>query len=231
MTTRRMSDITGVRSGTDGVPDETAPDRAAPGEAAPDRAAPDGAAPGEAATDRAAPDGAVTRRGPGEAVAERDAEAVSRWVEDFVFALIQMGFPRMPARVFVALITTDSGRLTAAELSDTLQASAAAVSGAVRYLIQLGLIRREGEPGSRRHYYRVPDNWWDDLLSARDSLMGRWTAVMREGAGILGTATPAGARIAESARYFEFLATEVPQVMRRWRERKAELDGGPADDR
>jgi predicted transcriptional regulator len=142
-----------------------------------------------------------------------------------------MGFPRMPARVFVALITTDSGRLTAAELSDALQASAAAVSGAVRYLIQLGLIRREGEPGSRRHYYRVPDNWWDDLLSARDSLMGRWTAVMREGAGILGTTTPAGARIAESARYFEFLATEVPQVMRRWREHKAELDGGPADDR
>jgi predicted transcriptional regulator len=176
---------------------------------------------------------AAARRGPRPAKTppERDAEAVSRWVEDFVFALIQMGFPRMPARVFVALITTDSGRLTAAELSETLQASAAAVSGAVRYLIQLGLVRREGEPGSRRHQYRVPDNWWDELLSARDSLMGRWTAVMREGAGILGTATPAGARIAESARYFEFLTTEMPQVMRRWHERKAERDGGPASDR
>lgn len=215
-----MSDITGVAHGTGSGADGIGSGADSTGSGA------------DGAPDEAAADGTVARRGPGsgQATAGRDAEAVSRWVEDFVFALIQMGFPRMPARVFVALITTDSGRLTAAELSDALQASAAAVSGAVRYLIQLGLIRREGEPGSRRHYYRVPDNWWDDLLSARDSLMGRWTAVMREGAGILGTATPAGARIAESARYFEFLATEVPQVMRRWRERKAELDGGPADD-
>jgi predicted transcriptional regulator len=187
----------------------------------------------DGAPDKAAPDGTVARRGPGpgEAAAERDAEAVSRWVEDFVFALIQMGFPRMPARVFVALIATDSGRLTAAELSDDLQASAAAVSGAVRYLIQLGLVRREGEPGSRRHHYRVPDNWWDEVLKVRDSLMGRWAAVMYEGAGILGPATPAGARIAESARFFEFLSSEMPRVMRRWRERKAEFDGGPSDDR
>ena len=41
----------------------------------------------------------------------------------------------MPARVFSALLATDSGRLTAAELAERLQISPAAVSGAVRYLI------------------------------------------------------------------------------------------------
>lgn len=168
--------------------------------------------------------------GSGGAPAQRDAEAVSRFAEEFVFALTQMGFPRMPARVFVALITTDTGRLTAAELGTALQASPAAVSGAVRYLIQLRLVRREGEPGSRRHYYRVPDDWWDDVSRARDSLMGRWAAVMREGAGILGTDTPAGARVAESARYFEFLSVEVPQVIRKWQQR-AGPDGRPASGR
>ena len=157
----------------------------------------------------------------GPADAQRDPQAVSRFHHDFVFALMQMGFPRMPARVFVTLITTDSGRLTAAELGSQLQASPGAVSGAVRYLTQLGLVRRESEPGSRRHYYRVPDKWWDEVVGIRESLMGRWAAVMHEGAGILGNDTPAGTRVAESARYFEFLSSEMPQVMRKWRERQA----------
>lgn len=168
---------------------------------------------------------------PADADAQRDPEAVHRFHEDFVFALVQMGFPRMPARTFVALITTDSGRLTAAELGTALQASPGAVSGAVRYLIQLGLVRREGEPGSRRHYYRVPDNWWDDVTKIRDSLMSRWAAVMRDGAAVLGTGTLAGARVAGSAEFFEFLSSELPSVNRRWLEHRAELDSRPANGR
>lgn len=148
-----------------------------------------------------------------------------------MFALLQMGFPRMPARVFVELITNDSGRLTAADLGTALQASPGAVSGAVRYLIQLGLVRREGEPGSRRHYYRVPDKWWDEVVAIRENLMGRWAAVMREGAVVLGPDTPAGARVGDSAGYFEFLSSEMPQVMRRWREHQAEQGDGPGSDR
>lgn len=148
-----------------------------------------------------------------------------------MFALLQMGFPRMPARVFVELITNDSGRLTAADLGTALQASPGAVSGAVRYLIQLGLVRREGEPGSRRHYYRVPDKWWDEVVTIRENLMGRWAAVMREGAVVLGPDTPAGARVGDSAGYFEFLSSEMPQVMRRWREHQAEHGDGPGSDR
>lgn len=164
---------------------------------------------------------------PASAADERDREAVSRFHHDFVFTLLQMGFPRMPARVFVALITNDSGRLTAADLGQALQASPGAVSGAVRYLIQVGLVRREGEPGSRRHYYRVPDHWWDDVVAIRENLMGRWAAVMREGAVVLGADTPAGARVADSARYFEFLSSEMPEVMRRWREHQADSGDGP----
>jgi DNA-binding transcriptional regulator GbsR (MarR family) len=143
----------------------------------------------------------------------RNDEAVRRFVEDFASALAEMGVPRMPARVFVALLTSDSGRLTAAELAARLRASPAAMSGAVRYLIQTGLVRREGEPGSRRHYYRVPDDVWDELST------------------ILGADTPAGARIAESVRYFEFVSAELPLVITRWRERRAALDGQASRDR
>jgi DNA-binding transcriptional regulator GbsR (MarR family) len=165
------------------------------------------------------------------APAPRDEAAVRRFIEDFAQALTEMGVPRMPARVFVALVTSDPGRLTAAELAATLHASPAAMSGAVRYLLQLGLIRREGEPGSRRHYYRVPDDVWGEIISIRNRTMARWTAVLREGLPILGTDTPAGLRIADSVRFFEFVSAELPLVIDRWQDRKAALDGRPARGR
>jgi predicted transcriptional regulator len=160
----------------------------------------------------------------GPAVPQRDEKAVGRFVEDLASALMQMGVPRMPARVFAALLTTDSGRLTAADLADKLQVSPAAVSGAVRYLIQIGMARQETEPGSRRHYYRAPNNVWDEVLGIRDRLLSRWTGVLREGVTILGPGTPAGERVADSVRFFEFVSTELPVVLGRWRER------GPAGD-
>jgi DNA-binding transcriptional regulator GbsR (MarR family) len=169
--------------------------------------------------------------GHADAPAQRDEAAVRRFIEDFAQALTEMGVPRMPARVFVALVTSDPGRLSAAELAATLHASPAAMSGAVRYLVQLGLIRREGEPGSRRHYYRVPDDVWGEIISIRNRAMARWTAVLREGVPVLGEDTPAGVRIADSARFFEFVSGELPLVIDRWQDRKAALDGQPVRGR
>ena len=162
---------------------------------------------------------------------DRDEKAVGRFVEDLASALTEMGVPRMPARVFAALLTTDSGRLTAADLATNLQVSPAAVSGAVRYLMQIGMVRRESEPGSRRHYYRAPDNVWDEVIGIRDHLMARWTGVLREGVEVLGPDTPAGERVAESVRFFEFVSHELPSVIRKWRERGPSGDGRPAQGR
>src|SRR4051794_8944516 len=73
---------------------------------------------------------------------------VARFIERFSGVLVDGGVPRMPARVFALLLASDDGRLTAAELADELQVSPAAVSGAVRYLLQTGLIERARGPGS-----------------------------------------------------------------------------------
>src|SRR5215472_18996155 len=159
------------------------------------------------------------------AESEREA-ALSKFIERFASVLVEAGIPRMPARAFAALLASDSGKLTAEQLSEQLQASAAAVSGGVRYLIGVGMVRREGEPGSRRHHYRVPDNVWDEVIGMRDRLMERWTAVLREGIDLLGEGTPAGARMADSVRYFEFVSAELPLVVARWQEQKAKLDAG-----
>src|SRR6266496_516752 len=40
-------------------------------------------------------------------------------------------------------------------------------------------------------------------------------------AALLAADSPAGARLADSVRYFEFVSAELPQVLARWRERNA----------
>ncbi len=138
------------------------------------------------------------------------------FIERFAAVLIMAGFPPMPARVFVALLVTDSGRLTAAELADLLQISPAAVSGAVRYLSGLGLLHKERVPGSRREYYRMPGDIWHQVMLLRNQVLIRWIALLKEGVGLVGADTPAGTRMAEHAGFFEFLHAEMPAMLARW---------------
>ena len=159
-------------------------------------------------------------------IVNRD-EAAARFAERFAAVLTEAGVPRMPARIFATLLASDSGSRTAAELADLLKASPAAVSGGVRYLTGVGMVRREAEPGSRRHHYRVPDNVWDEVIRLRDRLLVKWTAVLREGTELLGAHTPAGSRLAESARYFEFVNAELPRVLAKWAEIDADREPEP----
>jgi predicted transcriptional regulator len=158
----------------------------------------------------------------------RDQEGVQRFVERFAANLEQAGFPRMPARVFVALLSTDSGSLTAAQLAERMQASPAAISGAVRYLVQVNLIAREREPGSRRDRYRVYDDAWYEAVVRRERLLTLWEDSARDGVAALGPDTPAGERMAETLAFFEFLREEMPAVLERWREQRDVRRGRPA---
>ncbi len=146
----------------------------------------------------------------------RDPEAVRDFIEPFTGQLTQAGFPRTPARIFVALLTSDSSRLTAAELGDLLRASPASVSGGVRYLVQVGLVVAEGEPGSRRQHYRMSVDVWQDIVRLRDRQFTRWAGELRDGVAVLGADSAAGARMADTVRYFEFISAEMAGLLARW---------------
>jgi DNA-binding transcriptional regulator GbsR (MarR family) len=150
---------------------------------------------------------------------DRDQAAVRRFIERFTALLTQAGFPRTPARIFVALLTADDSSLTAAQLAELLQTSPASVSSGARYLVQVGLITVEGEPGSRRQHYRMSVHVWQDIVALRDRQFTRWAAELTDGVGILGPDSPAGRRMAETVRYFEFISAEMAGLLRRWRER------------
>ncbi|HEY9475802.1 MAG TPA: MarR family transcriptional regulator [Mycobacteriales bacterium] len=162
---------------------------------------------------------------------KEDDDPVGRFIERFAAVLTDSGVPRMPARVFAALVSTDSGRLTASELAEVLRVSPAAVSGAVRYLTQLDLAIREREPGSRRDVFRVDPQVLYAVTLGRDRLMYRWETSLREGIATLGEDTPAGHRMAEMAEFFEFLREEMVAMLDRWRIRHAESPGNGTPDR
>lgn len=151
----------------------------------------------------------------------------SHFVERFADVLVASGVPRMPSRVLAQLTATDEGRLTAGELAASLHASPAAISGAVRYLEQVGLIRRTRTRGSRRdHVVLSHDRWYDNVVGRMD-LVALWASVLREGADAVGRESPAGRRLLESSEFFEFLRAEMPKVTERWLRSRAARDRQP----
>ena len=160
-----------------------------------------------------------------EAAGGRDAEAVSKFVESFAAQLVEAGMQRMAARVFAALLSSDEGVMTSAELGEQLRISPAGVSGAVRYLAQTHMVAREREPGSRRERYRVQGDQWYEALTNREAVLKRWEAALRDGVASLGAETPAGRRMAETLAFFEFLDGEVSAMMERWRVHRQQMFG------
>lgn len=148
-------------------------------------------------------------------------EEVRRFVERFALLLADAGWPRMPARVFACLLADEEGRLTARELSERLGASPAAISGAVRYLVQLGLVSRGREPGARVDHYLVDDDVWYESFVQRSNTLRRWQDGLAEGVELLGRGSAAGRRLAESQAFFAFLDDELDGIMARWRARQS----------
>jgi predicted transcriptional regulator len=151
----------------------------------------------------------------------RDEPAVRDFVEHMAMTLEYWGFPRMPGRVLVAMMSADEDSLTAADLSERLAVSPAAISGAVRYLIQFGLLERAPAPGSRRDRYRMPNGAWYEASVTKEDVLKTLADLADGGVSALGgTTTQAGARVAEMRDFFRFVQGELDGLLARWREAK-----------
>jgi DNA-binding transcriptional regulator GbsR (MarR family) len=149
----------------------------------------------------------------------RDEAAVSAFVERFSSLLVDSGWQRMPARVFVTLLASESAALTAADLAERLMVSPAAISGAVRFLLQLDLASRDREPGSRRDLFRVDTDVWYRVIERQMRAITKWGDHLDAGLGAVGEGTPAHDRLSEMISFFRFIEEEMPAMMARWRER------------
>jgi DNA-binding transcriptional regulator GbsR (MarR family) len=148
---------------------------------------------------------------------------VKRFVERFSLTLSESGVPRMAARIFVSLLVDDDGRMTAAEIADYLRISRAAVSVAVRLLIQANLVVREREPGHAVDHYRVLDDVWIESALWKEGVFRQMEDDLEIGTEILARDSAAWRRVEETRQFFAFAREELARMMERWRSRRAEL--------
>lgn len=146
----------------------------------------------------------------------RDEERVKEYVERAAAVLTGAGFPRMPSRVLMTLTAAEHA-LTAAELAERLDASPAAISGAVRYLQTLAMIHRVSQPGSRRDVYELPGNSWYAATMAETRVYDAMITISEDAVDAVGgTDSAAGERIAELVGFFRFIRQRLPALLTEW---------------
>jgi predicted transcriptional regulator len=161
----------------------------------------------------------------------RDTGALLRFVERFAMTMAELGIPRMPARVFAYVLADDAERYTAAQLATALRVSPAAISGAVRTLVQMGLLGREREPGSRADSYRVyDDDVWGTISVRRLAQADPFEKLAEEGAALLGEDTPGGRRMRETAEYYGFMRARMAANIEEWQAHRRRMRDRPVGD-
>ncbi|WP_414715120.1 GbsR/MarR family transcriptional regulator, partial [Stackebrandtia sp.] len=89
-----------------------------------------------------------------------DTPAIQHFKTHYTTLMTDSGMPPIMSKVLISLLTSETGSHTSAELVELLHVSPASISKSVRYLEQLGLLRRQREPHQRRERYIMDDEGW-----------------------------------------------------------------------
>ncbi len=142
-------------------------------------------------------------------------------VERMSLALHERGWPRMPARVYVALLCEKREQLTARQLTELLGVSAAAISAAVNHLIDSGLVIRDPIPGSRQEHYRLASGGILGAVMRKREASPHLADLADEGVLVLGAESPGAERLSELAEFVRFIDDELKGISERWKEHQA----------
>ncbi|WP_409429625.1 GbsR/MarR family transcriptional regulator [Mycobacterium sp. SMC-11] len=127
----------------------------------------------------------------------------------------------MTARVLATLLFTEQSTMTMGELAEKLQASAGAISGAMKMLTAVGLAERVPVPASRREHYRLRDDAWAVLFTNQNVAISAMQDAAAAGITAVGADHPAHHRLTQMRDFYTFLLAEIPALLDRWREQSA----------
>jgi DNA-binding MarR family transcriptional regulator len=142
--------------------------------------------------------------------------------EQLALVLTNHGLQRMTARVLATLLFTEQPTTTAGELAGRLQASTGAISGAIKMLTSVGLVERVPAPASRRDHYRLRDNAWAVLYTNQNEVLGAMQEAAKAGLATTGSAGLARQRLTQMSEFYDFLLSEIPAVLDRWRKQSSD---------
>jgi DNA-binding MarR family transcriptional regulator len=148
----------------------------------------------------------------------RDLQPVA---EQLGVVLTSHGLQRMTARVLATLLVTERPSVTMGELAETLNASAGAISGALKMLTSVGLAERVAAPGSRRDHYRLREDAWAILFTGQNETIAAMQAAADAGIAATGSDSLARQRLTQMRDFYAFLMAELPALLQRWHQQPA----------
>ena len=116
----------------------------------------------------------------------------------------------MTARVLATLLFTEQPTMTMGELADRLQASAGAISGAIKMLTSVGLVERVPAPASRRDHYRLRDNAWAVLYTNQNEVLAAMRKAAEAGIAATGSDSLAAQRLVQMRDVLRLSARRDP---------------------
>lgn len=156
--------------------------------------------------------------------------ALQEYAERLASVFTAAGFPRMAARVLMTLMMSTDAALSASQLRERLGVSAAAVSGAVKYLETLGMVHRRVHGGSRKELYELPEQAWYTATLRTPPFYDTIASMLPEGVAAARSARAQAPleRLVEMQEFFAFMRTRMPQLYEEWVAQRGHAGGGPA---
>ncbi|WP_418005952.1 GbsR/MarR family transcriptional regulator [Mycobacterium sp. PDNC021] len=139
--------------------------------------------------------------------------------EQLALVLTGLGLQRMTARVLATLLFTEQATMTMTELGEQLQASAGAISGALKMLTSVGLAERVPVRGSRKDHYRLRDDAWAVLFTSQNVTLTAMQSAADTGIAAAPADSLAHHRLTQMRDFYAFLSAEIPALLDRFHNR------------
>jgi DNA-binding transcriptional regulator GbsR (MarR family) len=135
-----------------------------------------------------------------------------------------LGLPRAAGQVFGYLMVCEPAEQAARELAVGLGLSAASISSSTRLLAQIGAVEQRHRIGDRKTYYRLRSDFWFETARGKMQAWDRIASLGRQirESGYQGRTDS----IDEVIAFSEFWEEELPEVAKRWQQRRASMKEG-----
>jgi len=153
-----------------------------------------------------------------------DRELYREFIELSADLMDEHGLPHTAGRVIGALLVCVPPHMSLDELAEDVGASKGAVSMATQMMVRLGILERISLPGERRHYYRLPENILEDMMTGEREHLRMHQRVFEKGIDLLANEPiEAKMRLIELQAYMDFILGEMPGLSERWAEQRDDL--------
>ena len=143
-----------------------------------------------------------------------------RWIEELSVYLERNGLSKSVGRI-VGLLMISPQPLTLDELVTELSISKASASLGTRFGEQAGFIQRVGQPGERKAFYRLTDDFWYRSPSVRLESHRQMRDLVAGGLRVLPAAPPeVRRRMEDMCDFLTYYLEEYPRMYARWLEQR-----------